>query len=314
MAAINFPDSPSVNDTYTVGDKTWRWDGNYWRILALPSDIDSLIKDADNDTKVQVEESADEDIIRFDIAGTEKMTLDGFGLDVVDDLDVHGNITVDGQTNIGGHVIPDTDVTYDLGSATYRFRDLYLSGTSINLGGVTLSSDGTTVTIPDLAVTADIEAATVSASTSMTINSVTMTSDGTTVTIPNLAVTAGIPAGSIADGAITAAKLSADLSANVSSQAGPGYTLDYTDLSDFIQFTSSSAVTVTVPPASTEGWVAGNTVTLAQMGAGQVTVQGDTGVTIRTSTFAKTRTLYSVVSLTYLGSETWMMSGDMAAF
>ena len=226
MAAINFPDSPSVNDTYTVGDKTWRWDGNYWRILALPSDIDSLIKDADNDTKVQVEESADEDIIRFDIAGTEKMTLDGFGLDVVDDLDVHGNITVDGQTNIGGHVIPDTDVTYDLGSATYRFRDLYLSGTSINLGGVTLSSDGTTVTIPDLAVTADIEAATVSASTSMTINSVTMTSDGTTVTIPALAVTAGIDADtlggssssdfvSVTNGSVTTASTSSNVVRNI---------------------------------------------------------------------------------------------------
>jgi len=278
MAAINFPDSPSVNDTYTVGDKTWRWDGTYWRILALPSSINTIIKDADNDTKVQVEESADEDIIRFDVAGTEKMTLDALGLDVVDDLDVHGNITVDGQTNIGGHVIPDTDVTYDLGSATYRFRDLYLSGSSIDLGGVTISSDGTTVTIP------------------------------------NLAVTAGIPAGSIADGAITAAKLSADLFTNVSTQAGTTYTLEYADLSDFIQFTSSSAVTVTVPPASTEGWAVGDTITLAQMGAGQVTAQGDTGVTILTSTFARTRTLYSVVSLTYLGSDTWMMSGDMAAF
>jgi len=291
MAAINFPDSPSLNDTYTVGDKTWLWDGSYWRILSLPSSINTIIKDTDNDTKVQVEEGSDDDTIRFDTAGTERMTITS-----------------------AGHLIPSANVTYDLGSATNRFRDLYLSGTTIDLGGVTISSDGTTVTIPDLAVTTDIEAATVSASTSMTINSVTMTSDGTTVTIPNLAVTAGIPAGSIADGAITAAKLSADLSANVSSQAGPGYTLDYTDLSDFIQFTSSSAVTVTVPPASTEGWVAGNTVTLAQMGAGQVTVQGDTGVTIRTSTFAKTRTLYSVVSLTYLGSETWMMSGDMAAF
>lgn len=148
MAAIDFPNSPSVNDTFTVGDKTWRWDGVYWRILALPSSISTLIKDADNDTKVQVEESADEDIIRFDIAGIEKMSLDALGLDVVDDLDVHGNITVDGQTNIGGHVIPDTDVTYDLGSATYRFRDLYLSGSSIDLGGVAITSDGTSITVP----------------------------------------------------------------------------------------------------------------------------------------------------------------------
>ncbi|MCB0482812.1 MAG: tail fiber domain-containing protein, partial [Flavobacteriales bacterium] len=33
------------------------------------------IKDADNDTKIQVEESADEDVIRFDIGGTEKWVI-----------------------------------------------------------------------------------------------------------------------------------------------------------------------------------------------------------------------------------------------
>jgi len=32
--------------------------------------------DADNDTKIQVEESADEDVIRFDVAGTEVLTID----------------------------------------------------------------------------------------------------------------------------------------------------------------------------------------------------------------------------------------------
>ena len=28
--ALNFPDSPSLDDTYTVGNKTWRWDGSAW--------------------------------------------------------------------------------------------------------------------------------------------------------------------------------------------------------------------------------------------------------------------------------------------
>jgi microcystin-dependent protein len=31
--AINFPDSPSVNDTHTVGDKTWVWDGTVWSVV-----------------------------------------------------------------------------------------------------------------------------------------------------------------------------------------------------------------------------------------------------------------------------------------
>jgi hypothetical protein len=36
-------------------------------------------------------------------------------------------------TTIAGHLIPDTDVTYDLGSSSNKFRDLYLSGSSIYL-------------------------------------------------------------------------------------------------------------------------------------------------------------------------------------
>ena len=30
--AIDFPDSPSLNDEFTVGDVTWVWDGQVWRI------------------------------------------------------------------------------------------------------------------------------------------------------------------------------------------------------------------------------------------------------------------------------------------
>jgi len=42
-------------------------------------------------------------------------------------------------TTIAGHLIPDTDVTYDLGSSTFKFRDLYLSGTSIYLDTNTIT-------------------------------------------------------------------------------------------------------------------------------------------------------------------------------
>ena len=39
-----------------------------------------VVKDADNDTKIQVEESSDEDKIRYDVAGTEVATQDVSGL------------------------------------------------------------------------------------------------------------------------------------------------------------------------------------------------------------------------------------------
>ena len=46
--------------------------------------------------------------------------------------------------NVSGHILPDTDVTYDLGSSTNQFRSLYLSGQTIYMDGVELRVDGTT--------------------------------------------------------------------------------------------------------------------------------------------------------------------------
>jgi len=71
--AINFPDSPSTNDTHVVGDRTWIWNGTYWHVKQGVGV--TIWADADSDTKIQVEESSDEDIIRFDTAGTERMVV-----------------------------------------------------------------------------------------------------------------------------------------------------------------------------------------------------------------------------------------------
>jgi hypothetical protein len=43
---------------------------------------------------------------------------------------------------IGGHIIPDDDETYDLGSSTKKFRDLYLSAGTIYLGDLVLKDNG----------------------------------------------------------------------------------------------------------------------------------------------------------------------------
>ena len=121
---INFPDSPSANDTHTVGDKTWIYNGSSWDVV-IANQAPNQLRDADNDTKIETENTADDDTLRFSTAGTERMTITS-----------------------AGHLIPSANVTYDLGSATYRFRDIYLSGTTIDLGGVTISSDGTNITLP----------------------------------------------------------------------------------------------------------------------------------------------------------------------
>ena len=45
------------------------------------------------------------------------------------------NITVTNITSVTGDLIPDTNEAYDLGSTSNRFRDLYISGNTLNIGG-----------------------------------------------------------------------------------------------------------------------------------------------------------------------------------
>lgn len=51
-------------------------------------------------------------------------------------------------TDLGTSLIPRNTEVYDLGSASKRWNDLYLSGTSIHLGNALITATGTTVNLP----------------------------------------------------------------------------------------------------------------------------------------------------------------------
>ncbi len=40
--ALNFPDSPTVNDTFTAGDRTWIWTGSVWNLVSSLGTLDGL--------------------------------------------------------------------------------------------------------------------------------------------------------------------------------------------------------------------------------------------------------------------------------
>ena len=67
------------------------------------------IKDADNDTKIQVEEASDEDKIRFDTGGTERAVLDSSGLEIKS-----GGLKLDGLNSSDSNCLDD----YEEGSWT----------------------------------------------------------------------------------------------------------------------------------------------------------------------------------------------------
>jgi hypothetical protein len=48
-----------------------------------------------------------------------------------------------GSNIITGNILPSANVTYDIGSPTLRFRTLYISGTTIDMGGAQITTDST---------------------------------------------------------------------------------------------------------------------------------------------------------------------------
>jgi hypothetical protein len=62
-----------------------------------------------------------------------------------------GNLTTSGSLNIGGNIIgnllPDANIAYDLGSTTQRWKDLWLSNSTIYLGNSTISANATSIII-----------------------------------------------------------------------------------------------------------------------------------------------------------------------
>ena len=166
--ALDFPNSPSTNDTHTVNGRTYVWTGEYWKVsgtaarglslaisdtaptsptqgdLWFESDtgrtytyydgfwvelgntaqaLSTHIVDADTDTKIQVEETSDDDTIRFDTAGTERMTIGPTG-----DVAVAGALAVTGA--LSGTTV--TSIQSDISTAQSDITTLETDITNIN--------------------------------------------------------------------------------------------------------------------------------------------------------------------------------------
>ena len=55
-------------------------------------------------------------------------------------------------SNINQNIVPDTDVTYDLGTTSKKFRDLYLSGSTLKLGTQEIKATASGIQLPELTI------------------------------------------------------------------------------------------------------------------------------------------------------------------
>ena len=78
------------------------------------------------------------DTVAIYAGSTERLTIDSTGATVngFPIVTSSGGVTSANSISgaVTGHLIPDTNIAYDLGSSTHKFRDLYLDGSSIHLG------------------------------------------------------------------------------------------------------------------------------------------------------------------------------------
>jgi len=130
------------------------------------------VADADQDTFIETDKTADDDALRFYTVGTERVTIDNTGkLTVNGDAEITGNLTLGGNITLGdadtdnininaeinNNLIPNTDNTFDLGTSTgpKRWRNLVLSGTFDNSGstGAMILAQGTDAQRPGSALT-----------------------------------------------------------------------------------------------------------------------------------------------------------------
>ncbi len=79
----------------------------------------------------------------------------GISLNVTGNTGIGGSLTVTSLSTFGSHLLPSVDASYDLGSSSNRFRNLYISGSiaadsfadsGLTTGGVLFAGSGGTIT------------------------------------------------------------------------------------------------------------------------------------------------------------------------
>lgn len=85
---------------------------------------------------------------------------------------------------ISSALVPNANVTYDLGTSSLRWKDLYLSGSTLYLGAQAISANATSVNLSSLVVSSNITVGNISIS-------------GSTTTAGNATITGGISTGTL---------------------------------------------------------------------------------------------------------------------
>jgi hypothetical protein len=138
-------------------------------------------------------------------------------------------------------------------------------------------------------------------------------SSGSVTLSINTAVTADLTtAQTLTNKSLTTPKINLGINA----QTGTTYTTVLDDNGKLVTQTNASAIATTIPLNASVAYPIGAQINIAQMGAGQVTISGASGVTIAstgaTATAPKLRAQYSTATAVQTATDTWLIMGDIA--
>ena len=135
-------------DTYSISGSTLTFSaapptGTKVECITFSNVSIATFQDADADTKIQVEETADEDKIRFDIAGTEEMVMDASGI-VINDGSNDRDFRIESNGDANMFFVDGTNDKVGIGTAGPSTNLHIGSGTAGNALGVLLNRGATT--------------------------------------------------------------------------------------------------------------------------------------------------------------------------
>lgn len=172
-----------------------------------------------------------------------------------------------------------------------------VAGTGLSGGG---SSGSVTLSI-DTAVTVDL-------STAQTLTNKTI--DAASNTLTGVATLTGSQ--TLTNKVLT----SPQINLGINAQTGTSYTTVLADNGKLVTLSNASAIAVTIPPNSSVAYPVGAQINMAQLGAGQVTVSGGSGVTVvstgATAASPKARAQYSTLTAVQTSTDNWLVMGDIS--
>ncbi len=147
MAAINFPDSPSVNDTYTSNGFTYKWNGTVWVSVGISTTRISNIREVD-DISSSFNGSTTQFPLNVGGSGVAPVTaqqmlisVGGIFQNANDDFSVSGSNIIFTSPPASGLTFFGTILGTDLSLNT--ITDDSVTPAKISPGGPTWTSDGT---------------------------------------------------------------------------------------------------------------------------------------------------------------------------